>query len=74
MRSFGEMAVVARHSDKKARSKLADCGNTVILIGYSDHHEKDVYKLLNIQTDENILKRCHLAKQDLFTTHGNHSS
>jgi hypothetical protein len=24
MRSFGEMAVVARHSDKKARNKLAD--------------------------------------------------
>jgi hypothetical protein len=38
MRSFGEMAIVARHSDKAARNKLADCGNTVIFI---DNHEKD---------------------------------
>jgi hypothetical protein len=36
MRSFGEMALVVRHFDKKARNKLADCGNNVLFIGYSD--------------------------------------
>jgi hypothetical protein len=50
IRSFGEMAIVARHSDKKARNKLSDRGNTVILIGYYDHHEKDVDTFLNIHT------------------------
>jgi hypothetical protein len=57
MRSFGEMAIVARHSDQKARSKLAGRGNTVIFIGYSDNHEKDVYKFLNIHTKKPILSR-----------------
>jgi hypothetical protein len=42
MRSFGEMAIIARHSDKKVRNKLADRGNTVMFIGYSDTLEKDV--------------------------------
>jgi hypothetical protein len=57
MRSFGEMAIVARYSDKKARNKLAERGNTVIFIGYSDHHEKNVYKFLNIHTKKPILSR-----------------
>jgi hypothetical protein len=51
------MSIVARHSDKKARNKLADGGNTVIFIGSFDHHEKDVYKFLNIHTKEPILSR-----------------
>jgi hypothetical protein len=57
MRSFGEMAIVARHSDKKAKNKLADRGNTVIFIGYSDHHEKDVFKFLNNHTKKPIFSR-----------------
>jgi hypothetical protein len=36
MRTFGEMAIVARHSDKKIRSKLAACGKTVMFVGYSE--------------------------------------
>jgi hypothetical protein len=55
MRTFGEMAIVGRHSDKMAQNNLADCGNTVIFIGYSDHHEKYVYKFLNIHTKKPIL-------------------
>jgi hypothetical protein len=31
MRTFGEMAIIVRHSDKKIRSKLADRGNTVMI-------------------------------------------
>jgi hypothetical protein len=52
MRSFGEMSIIARHSDNKVRNKLADCGNTVMFIGYSDTHEKDVYKFMNIATNK----------------------
>jgi hypothetical protein len=48
------MAIVARHSDKRARNKFADCGNTVIFIGCSDHHEKDVYKFQNIHKKKPI--------------------
>jgi predicted membrane-bound dolichyl-phosphate-mannose-protein mannosyltransferase len=55
MRTSGNIAIVGRHTDKKARSKLADCGNTVMLIGYSYNHEKDVYKFLNIQTIHPII-------------------
>jgi hypothetical protein len=50
MRLFGETAIVARHTNKKARSKFADHGITVIFISYSDQQEMDACKLLNIQT------------------------
>jgi hypothetical protein len=57
VRSFVEMAISARHSDKKARSKLADRGNTVIFIDDTDHHEKDVYKFMNIHSKKTIFSR-----------------
>jgi hypothetical protein len=57
IRSFGEMAIIARHSDKKIRNKLADRGNTVMFTGYSDTHEKDVYKFMNIATKKNRMSR-----------------
>jgi hypothetical protein len=69
MRSFGEMAFVAKHSDKKARNKLADRGNTVIFIGYSDHHEKDVYKFLNIHTEKPIFSRDVILLNKTFSQH-----
>jgi hypothetical protein len=50
MKSFGEMAIIERHSNKKIRSKLPDCGNRVMFIGCSDTHEKDVFKFMNIAT------------------------
>jgi hypothetical protein len=40
MITFGEMAIIARHSDKNIRSKLVDRGNTVMFVGYSNIHEK----------------------------------
>jgi hypothetical protein len=69
MRTFVEMAIVARHSYKKARSNLADCGNTVIFIGYSDHHEKDVYKFLNIQTKKPIFSRDVIWLNKTYSQH-----
>jgi hypothetical protein len=50
MRTFVEMAIIARHSNKKIRSKLSDRGNTVMFVGYSDFHEKDVNQFMNIAT------------------------
>jgi hypothetical protein len=40
LRIFGDLALIARHSDKKIRNKLADRGNTVIFVGYSNIDEK----------------------------------
>jgi hypothetical protein len=67
--SFGEMAIVARHSDKKAQNKLADHGNTFIFIGYSDHHEKDVYKFLNIHTKKPIFSRDVIWLNKTYSQH-----
>jgi hypothetical protein len=69
MRLIGEMAIVARHSDKKARNKLADRGNTVIFIGYSDHHENDVYKFQNIHTKKPLLSRNVIWINKAFSQH-----
>jgi hypothetical protein len=57
MRAFSEMAIIARHSDKKIRKKMADSGNTVMFIGYSDTHEKDVYKFMNIATKKTMMSK-----------------
>jgi hypothetical protein len=57
MRTFGEMAIIARDSDKKIRSKLSDRGNTVMFVGYSDIHEKDVYQFMNIETKKTMFSR-----------------
>jgi hypothetical protein len=69
MRSFGEMSLVARHSDTKARNKLAGCGNSVIFIGYSDHHEKDVYNLLNVHTKKPIFSRDVIWLNKTYSQH-----
>jgi hypothetical protein len=54
MRTFGEMDIVACHSDKKIRNKLADRGNTVMYVGYS---EKDVYKFWHLATNKSLISR-----------------
>jgi hypothetical protein len=56
LRTFGEMAIIARHSDKKIRSNLSDRGNTVMFVGYSDIHEKDVYQFMNIETKKKMFQ------------------
>jgi glyoxylate utilization-related uncharacterized protein len=57
MRTFGEVAIIARHSDKNIRSKLSDRGNTVMFVGYSYIHEKDVYQFMNIATQKKMFAR-----------------
>jgi hypothetical protein len=57
MRLIGEMAIIARHSDKKIRSKLSDREKTVMFVGYSDIHEKDEYQFINIATKKTMFSR-----------------
>jgi hypothetical protein len=54
MRTSSVVAIIARHSDDKIRSKLADRGNTVLFVGYANIHEKDVYQFMNIATKETM--------------------
>jgi hypothetical protein len=51
------MAIVARHSNKKIRNKLADRGNTVMFVGYSEFHEKDMYKFWYLATNKTLISR-----------------
>jgi hypothetical protein len=69
MRSFGEMAIIARHSDKKVRNKLACRGNTVMLIGYSDTHKKDVFKFMNIATKKTMMARDVIWLNKTYSKH-----
>ena len=59
LRSFGEMAVVAIHEEKKMimRLKLDNRGKTCMFVGYADGHYGDVYRFLNINTKRIIMSR-----------------
>ena len=57
MRTFGEMAVVAKHEGKKMRSKLDNRGKTCMFVGYAEDHAGDVYSFLNIHTKRIIMSR-----------------
>ena len=60
MRSFGEMAIIIDHANKKLRSKLDDRGLLCMFVGYANHHDKDVYKFFNLKT------RCVLHSRDVI--------
>ena len=53
LRSFEEMAVIPISDGKKMRSKLNSRGRTGIFVGYADDHARNVYRFINIQTEEN---------------------
>ena len=57
LRSFGEMRVIAISDGKKMRSKLDTRGRTGIFVGYADDHAGNVYRFINIQTSQIILRR-----------------
>jgi hypothetical protein len=69
MRNFGEMAIVARHSNKKIRIKLADQGNTVMFVGYPVLHEKDVYKFWNLATNKTLISRDVIWFNKTYSVH-----
>jgi hypothetical protein len=47
MITFGDMVIIDIHSDKKIRNKIVDRGNSLMLVGYSNIDEKDVYQFMN---------------------------
>jgi hypothetical protein len=60
---------IARHSDNKIRSTLADRGNTAIFEGYSNIHQKDVYQSMNIATKKTMLSRDVILLNRTFSQH-----
>ena len=57
MRTFGEMAVVAKNECNKMRSKLDNGGKTCMFVGYAEDHAGDVYRFLNIHMKRIIMSR-----------------
>jgi len=47
LHTFGEYGVV--HDAKKIHSKLENCGETCIFVGYADDHAGNVYHMFNLQ-------------------------
>jgi ClpP class serine protease len=48
LRSFGEIGVVTTKAN--IQSKLKNRGTPCMFVGYSVHHENDVYRMLNLDT------------------------
>jgi hypothetical protein len=63
MRTFGEMAIVARHSVKKIRNKLADPGNIVMF------DEKDVCKFWHLSTNKPLMSRDVIWLNKTYSDH-----
>jgi hypothetical protein len=69
MRTFGEMAIVSCHSVREIRSKLADIGNTLMFVGYSEFHEKDVYKFWHLATNKALISRDVIWLNKTYSDH-----
>jgi hypothetical protein len=57
LRSFGEIGVVTTKDN--IQSKLKNRGTPCIFVGYSVHHENDVYRMLNLDT-KRIIHLCDI--------------
>jgi len=51
LHTFGECGVV--HDGKKIQSKLENCGEKCIFVGYAENHAGNIYRMFNLQT-------CHM--------------
>jgi hypothetical protein len=69
MRTFGETAIFAIQPDTKIRNKLADRGNTVMFVGYSNIHEKDGYQFLNMATKKTMFPRKVIWLKKTYSQH-----
>jgi hypothetical protein len=69
MRTFGETAIVARHSNKKIRNKLADRVKIVMFVVYSEFHEKDVYKFWHLSTNKPLMSRDVIWLNQTYSDH-----
>jgi hypothetical protein len=52
---FGEVGVVT--TKKRIQAKLSNRGTTCMFFGYTEHHSRDVYRMLNLTTNSIINSR-----------------
>jgi hypothetical protein len=69
MRTFGEMAIVTNHENKKMRTKLADRRKPAMFLGYAANHSPDVYRMLNLKTKRVIKTRDTLWLNETYGCH-----
>ena len=55
LRSFGEQGIVK--TAKVHQSKLKNCGELCIFVGYSDNHSNHTYCMLNLRTHKILISR-----------------
>ena len=41
----------------KQSARLANCGTLCIFVGYAENHSKDVYRMLNLESNETLNSR-----------------
>jgi hypothetical protein len=52
---FGEVGAVT--TKEKIQAKLRNQGTTCMFVGYTEHHSRDVYRMLNLTTNSKINSR-----------------
>jgi hypothetical protein len=55
IKMFGEVGVVT--TKEKIQAKLSNRGTTCMYVGYTEHHSRDVYRMLNMTTNSIINPR-----------------
>jgi hypothetical protein len=55
LKIFGEVGVVT--TEEKIQAKLSNQGTTCMFVGYTEHHSRDVYRILNLTTNSMINSR-----------------
>lgn len=57
LKTFGEIGIVAKHSNKKVRAKMDNRGYPCMFIGYSKNRAGDVYRMYNLSTGRIVNSR-----------------
>jgi hypothetical protein len=52
LKIFGEVGVVT--TKEKIQAKLSNQGTTCMFAGYTEHHSRDIYRMLNLSTNSII--------------------
>ena len=67
LRTFGEIEIV-KDNGHKLKGKLSDRGMETMFVGYSEHHAKNVYRFMNLKTNQIMTSRdvawIHLLYKD----------
>jgi hypothetical protein len=55
LKFFGEVGLVT--TKKRIQAKLSNQGTTCMFVGYTEHHSRDVYRMLDLATNSIIDSR-----------------